>query len=123
MLSHFQIIKPNPRFLNGQSDETDYIDEAGCFSPGAMISSKTGGQVTTGIALSRKDDLKFTVAYRAWESEAMDKAGKSETELVAGGSELEKDTGSFETETEAGRFGEYFDAKDKPQANGFPRKT
>lgn len=101
--AHRRII--NPRLLNGQSDETDYIDEVGCFSAGAMISSKTGGQVTTGIALTRNDDVRFTVAYHTWESEAMDEAGKSETQLAAGGSELGKDTESFEIETEAGRFG------------------
>lgn len=125
--AHRRIIKPNPRFLNGQSDETDYIDEAGCFSPGAMISSKTGGQVTTGISLTRNDVVRFTVAYHAWESEAMNEAGKSEAKLASGGSELRNDTGSFELETEAGRFGaetkaEDFAAKDEPQnseANSF----
>lgn len=38
-----------------------------------MISSKSGGKVTAGIALTRKDELRFTVAYHAWESEARDK--------------------------------------------------
>lgn len=73
--THRRIITPNPRLLNWQSDETDYIEEAVCFSPGAMISSETGGQVTVGIALTRKDDMRFTVTYHAWESEAVDEAG------------------------------------------------
>lgn len=78
-----QIIKPNLRLLNGQSDDTGYIEEAGSFSPGAMISSKAGGQVTAGIALKRNNDMRTTVAYHAWESKAMDQASKSGTEMPA----------------------------------------
>lgn len=122
--SHCRIMKPNPRLLDRQSDEADYIEAAGCFSPGAMISSKTGGQVTAGVALTRKDDMRFTVAYHAWEPEAVDKAGK---DMAAGGPEVEGDIGSFETEIEAGRSDEEakaknLDAQDKPlnsESNGF----
>lgn len=113
--SHRRIITPNPRLLNGLSDETDYIEETGCFSPGAMISSETGGQVTAGIALTRKDEMRFTVAYHAWESEAVDEAveetGQDKKELAAGGSDVVKETGSFGIETETGRSNEETKAK------------
>lgn len=113
--SHRRIIPPNPRLLNGLSDETDYIEEAGCFFPGAMISSETGGQVTAGIALTRKDEMRFTVPYHAWESEAVDEAmeetGQDKKELAAGGSDVVKETGSFGIETETGRSNEETGAK------------
>lgn len=101
--THRRIITPNPRLLIRQSDETDYIEEAGCFSPKAMISSEIGRQVTVGIALTRKDDMRFIVAYHAWESEAVDKtvdeavdkADKYKEEIAAGESEVPKETKSF----------------------------
>lgn len=122
--SYRRIITPNPRLLDGLSDETDYIEEAGCYSPSAMISSETGGQVTARIALTRKDELRFTVAYHVWESEAVDEAvketGQDKNELAAGGSEVVKETGSFGVEIQAGRSNEDSKAKnlgfqEKPQ--------
>lgn len=54
-----------------------------------MISSETGGQVTAGIALTRNYEMPFTVAYHAWESEAVHKAvdetGQDIKELATGG--------------------------------------
>lgn len=85
-----------------------------------MISSETGGQVTVGIALTRKDDMRFTVAYHAWESEAVAEAGQYKKEMTAGESEVAKETGSFGIETEADRSNEETKAKnlgvqEKPQ--------
>ena len=121
--SHRRIIKQNTRLLNGLSDETDYIEEVGCFSPGAMISSETGGQVTAGISLTRKDEIRFTVAYHAWESEALDKAveetGQDVKELAASRSDVVKETGSFGIETETDRS----NAETKTKNPGFQEKS
>lgn len=43
--------------------------------------------------------MRFTVAYHACGSEAMDEAGKSKTEMAADESEVEKGTGSLEIKT------------------------
>lgn len=73
-----------------------------------MISSETGRLVIAGIALIKKDEIRFIVAYHIWESETVDKAiektDQDIKELVGGESDIVKVTGSFGMKTKTNRF-------------------
>jgi hypothetical protein len=52
-------VKPEPRYINGVADETDYTNEHGCFYPGAMISAldkddNIYGFVSAGILVEKE---------------------------------------------------------------------
>ena len=64
--------KPEPRFLNGAEDDTDYVKTQGCFFPGTKISADSGQQVSTGIMVQRGQESRITVAFHCWDEEYKD---------------------------------------------------
>ncbi|KAI9852298.1 MAG: hypothetical protein M1838_001187 [Thelocarpon superellum] len=73
--SHKRLDHPRPGLLDGVYDDTDYVTHAGCFSPGAMIGSQEGNLTTAGIAVSKGEEIRLTVAIHAWDQEMAEKPG------------------------------------------------
>jgi hypothetical protein len=61
--------KPQPRYLNGDEDNTDYIKSDGCFYPGAMLKADSGNQISAGIGVQKGTETRITVAFHCWNSE------------------------------------------------------
>jgi len=73
--------QPQPQHIDGDYDDTDYVQEEQCFYPGSMIKSSSGGMVSAGVAINRDQDLRLTVAFHCWLEEykkSMDKLGDPE---------------------------------------------
>jgi hypothetical protein len=60
--------KPQPRFLDGEEDDTDYIVKMGFASPGVVISSAAGA-VTAGILVQKDGRQRLTTAVHRWDEE------------------------------------------------------
>lgn len=58
--------QPDPTHVDGDCDDTDYIQSHGCFYPGAMLSSKNSTTISAGILLQRQDEVRLTVAIHCW---------------------------------------------------------
>ena len=61
--------KPLPTLLNGDEDDTDYIQSVGFASPGVMISSTTGEQISAGILVEKGGEQRLTTALHCWAKE------------------------------------------------------
>ena len=61
--------KPQPRCLNGEEDDTDYIKSDGCFYPGVMLKADSDDQISAGIAVQKGHETRVTVAFHCWNSE------------------------------------------------------
>ena len=61
--------KPQPRYLDGDEDNTDYIESDGCFYPGVMLKADSGDQISAGIGVQKGSETRITVAFHCWDSE------------------------------------------------------
>ena len=61
--------KPQPRYLDGAEDDTDYVKSDGCFYPGALLQADSGDQTSAGIAIQKGTDTRVTVAFHGWNAE------------------------------------------------------
>jgi hypothetical protein len=61
--------QPYPSQLNGDEDDTDYIQSVGFASPGVMIGSSTGQQISAGILLESSGEQRLTTAIHCWDTE------------------------------------------------------
>jgi hypothetical protein len=83
--------EPQPQYINGDYDDTDYVKKEGCFYPGCMIMSSAGSMASAGIAVERGRDLRVTVAFHCWSDEYkdnMDKLGDPEYFSVTQGTTI-----------------------------------
>lgn len=81
-------IKPQPQYLDGDYDDTDYARDESCFYPGCMIVNSSGGMISAGIAVERAQDMRLTVAFHCWSDEykeSMEKLGDSDYFTVTQG--------------------------------------
>jgi hypothetical protein len=60
---------PKPQKIDGEFDDTNYINIYGTFNPGAMLSAKTGNSITAGILVEKDNLTRLTVAMHCWEEE------------------------------------------------------
>ena len=60
---------PQPRYVNGEEGDTDYIQSVGFASPGAMITSTTGQQMSAGLLLGKAGQRRLTTAIPCWDTE------------------------------------------------------
>ena len=64
-----RIKKLKPQTLNGQADDTNYIETQGCFYPGSMLSSTAGSSISAGVLVHNGEKRRLTVAFHCWEEE------------------------------------------------------
>ncbi|KAL8837875.1 MAG: hypothetical protein Q9170_002350 [Blastenia crenularia] len=62
-------IKTNPRFIDGQVDDTNYVKSQDCFFPGVMLSARNGNSISAGVLLSKADKKRLTVAFHCFDEE------------------------------------------------------
>jgi hypothetical protein len=64
---------PNPTTLEtAQEDDSDYVESHGCFFPGSMLQSKSGNQVSAGVAVQNGSNTRLTVAFHGWDKEFLE---------------------------------------------------
>ena len=62
--------KPNPRLIDGQEDDTDYLKRPEkCFNPGVMLSAVTGHSSSAGILVEKDNQQRLTVAIHKFQYE------------------------------------------------------
>lgn len=62
-------VKPNPKDIEGEFDDTDYIASVGCFYPGAMLTSTDNFTISAGVLVRNADKIRLTVAFHCWDEE------------------------------------------------------
>jgi hypothetical protein len=61
--------QPQPRYLEGDFDDTDYVKAEGCFYPGCMLVNSKGDMISAGVAVERAQETRLTVAFHCWSDE------------------------------------------------------
>lgn len=69
---------PNPKLLDGDFDDVDYVKEEGCFYPGTKVTSTSGDSVSAGVLVQKDNQLRVTMAFHCWERESTDNLGNTE---------------------------------------------
>ena len=62
-------VRPKPQKLDGQADNTNYLQTAGCFYPGSMLSASDGSSISAGILVRKGEEKRLTVAFPCWDEE------------------------------------------------------
>ena len=61
--------EPQPRVLDGECDDTDYVKAEKCFFPGSMLKSGSGAMVSAGVVIQKAQVFRVTAAFRCWSDE------------------------------------------------------
>ena len=67
-----RVKKPKPQTLNGEFDDTDYVQKSGGFTPGVMLSSKSKTSIIAGVLVEKEGTQRLTVAMYCWQEELDD---------------------------------------------------
>jgi hypothetical protein len=67
-----RVKEPKPQTLNGEFDDTDYVQKSGGFTPGVILSSKSKTSIIAGVLVEKEGTQRLTVAMYCWQEELDD---------------------------------------------------
>jgi len=100
-------VEPKPQKLDGQADDTNYLQTSGCFYPGAMLSAGDGSSVSAGILVRKGEEKRLTVAFHGWQEEV-----KKQGQNLGDPKSFTVTQGDLESGTPVGHVAERFKTSD-----------